>query len=48
MHCDDLQQDEFLVARIAMEEGIAGDYHDNDMILLSKDDPNVSSSVSTN
>jgi hypothetical protein len=37
-----LQQDEFLVSRIAMDEGVARDYSDNDFILLSKDDPNVS------
>ncbi|DBA71224.1 TPA: hypothetical protein ACH3X2_011048, partial [Trebouxia sp. C0005] len=35
-------QDEFLVSRIAMDEGVARDYSDNDFILLSKDDPNVS------
>ncbi|KAL0052040.1 hypothetical protein WJX82_006920 [Trebouxia sp. C0006] len=33
-------QDEFLVSRIAMDEGVARDYSDNDFILLSKDDPN--------
>ena len=37
-----LQQDKFLVSRIAMDEGVARDYSDNDFILLSKDDPNVS------
>lgn len=37
-----LQQDEVLVSRIAMDEGVARDYSDNDFILLSKDDPNVS------
>lgn len=37
-----LQQDDFMVARLAMEEGISQTYMDNDMILLSKDDPNVS------
>ena len=36
-----LQQDDFMIARLAMEEGISQSYMDNDMILLSKDDPNV-------
>ena len=36
-----LQQDDFVIARLAMEEGISQTYMDNDMILLSKDDPNV-------
>ena len=36
-----LQQDDFLVSRIAMEEGVARSYLDNDFIVLSKDDPNV-------
>lgn len=35
------QQDDFVIARLAMEEGISQTYMDNDMILLSKDDPNV-------
>lgn len=37
-----LQQDDFLVVRLVLEEGISQDYFDNDMVLLSKDDPNVS------
>ena len=37
-----LQQDDFLVVRLVLEEGISQEYFDNDMILLSKDDPNVS------
>ena len=41
-HCCLLQQDDFIVVRLAMEEGISQTYMDNDMILLSKDDPNVS------
>ena len=44
--CCYLQQDDFLVARIAMEEGIAREYSDNDFVLLSKDDPNVRTSSS--
>lgn len=36
-----LQQEEFMLVRLAMEEGISKTYMDNDMILLSKDDPNV-------
>ena len=36
-----LQQDDFLVVRLVLDEGISQDYFDNDMVLLSKDDPNV-------
>ena len=39
--CCILQQDDLLVARLAMEEGVSQNYMDNDMILLSKDDPHV-------
>lgn len=41
-----LQQDDFLVVRLVLEEGISQEYFDNDMILLSKDDPNVSTYAS--
>lgn len=37
-----LQQDDFLVVRLVLDEGVSQDVFDNDMILLSKDDPNVS------
>ena len=34
------------MVRLVLEEGVSKDYFDNDMILLSKDDPNVSSHTS--
>lgn len=46
-HESDLQQDDFLVVRLVLEEGISQEFSDNDMILLSKDDPNVSTHACT-
>ena len=40
-----LQQDDFLVVRLVLGEGVSQEIFDNDMVLLSKDDPNVSISA---